>query len=63
MILNVAEKIIGHSLDHDFEVLEYDFLDYFERRRDISDYSKYLKYNGWKRSLKDLSSEFLNRSI
>jgi len=64
-ILSNSTKIIGHSLHHDFSVLDfiYDDAKKHEKIRDLSKFPKYKTSFGHVRSLKNLSEEFLKREI
>jgi hypothetical protein len=52
---------VGHSLQHDFKVLN--FLKGGEKIRDVSKYAKYKSSIGQAKSLKNLSKEFLGKTI
>lgn len=56
--------IVGHSLHHDFQALDFPMEDGEDKRiRDLSHYPKYKNEIGQIRSLKKLTAEFLGREI
>ena len=64
-VLSNCQIVVGHSLHHDFEVLEFevDESKKHEKIRDLSRFPKYKTAFGQVKSLKNLTAEFLNRTI
>lgn len=57
--------IVGHSLEHDFQCLDYKVEPEHEvkRIRDLARFPKYKNQFGQTRSLKKLTEDYLNRQI
>ena len=60
-ILNEASIIVGHGLEHDMEVLGFDFPP--DKVRDTAHYRPYLKNGGRSSKLKDLAKKHLGKII
>ena len=60
-ILNDASIIVGHGLEHDMEVLGFNFPP--EKVRDTAHYRPYLKNGGRSSKLKDLAKKHLGKII
>lgn len=65
-ILDNAKHLVGHSVQHDFDALDYKILNETDKMAKVRDVAKYPKYKsglGQAKSLKKLADEFLSHSI